>query len=819
MRKHIFFLFLLFIPALLFAQTELQGKLTDTKGVGLPFATVAVVGTSKGTSTNLQGFFSLSLSQGKYVVEFRCIGYKSKKVNIEIGTEPTQKLNVSIAEDVFSLREVVVKADAEDPAYGIIREAQKKRQFYLEQEFESYRCKVYSKLFMKGEENNLNNLSFFGTQVQIREGVFYLSEALSEVSFQQKDKQKEKIISSLTSGDTSTYSKNYGVWLNFYRNRSIRLNTTSFASPIAADAMTYYDYKLEGVSEENGLEINKIKLIPKYSNAPAFDGYIYIIENTWRVHSIDASLSEAAAAPFSMNIRQIYTPITADSKGVWLPLNMTLSFQLRSSKAQGFYQIVTSDYELNPTFAEGSIGLQTLEIMPDSHRKDSLYWKVARPVPLTEEEQKDYLAKRILITRLSEKPVQDSIIKKQNPFNAAKAILIGYSRKNQFKNTEIIYPALLTCVNFNSVEGLVIDLPFTYKKKWASGQTLQLKPSVRYGFINQRPQAKMSLLWKHNPHKLAYLEIEGGRYISQWSGFDQIEPFVNTFTSLGGKSNLMKIYEKSFVALRYERELTNGFYASVRGEYARRTPWENNTNYSWSRKNDTIPYTRNIPQNLLTGSGEMHEASTDINAYFQPNNVLRFDVQLTFVPAQTYELTPEGKQARGSNFPTLTAIYSKGMADADFDLLRLRINDTWRFGRFGMSRFTVESGIFLNNNKVFFPDFQHFAGNQIGLLQSTLPDRNFQLLNYYLYSTNDRYLQAHLQHRFGGWLTDYIPLFKLAQTELILSANYLHTPLLGNYTEVGVGLGRLLRVLRLDWWNSFSDLHGRQSGFTLGAGF
>lgn len=815
MKKYLLLLLLCFINLSIFAQTDLQGKLTDSKGAGLPFATVAVVGTSKGTSTNLEGFFSLKLSAGKYTLEFRCIGYKSKKVSVEIGNAPTQKLNVSVEEDIFTLKEVVVRSD-EDPAYDIIRQAQKKRLFYLEEEFNAYRCKVYSKIFMRGAENTQTNISLFGTQAQIMEGVFYLSEALSEVSFQQKNKRKEKIISSLTSGDTSTYSKNYGVWLNFYENRCFRINAKSFASPIAADAFAFYDYKLEGVSEENGLEINKIKLIPKYPTAPAFEGYIYIIENSWRIHSIDTRLSEVAAAPFSDTLRQIYTPITPDNKGVWLPLNMTLSFDIKSAKMRGFYQIVTSDYELNPTFPEGDIGLQTLEIVPDSHRRDSIYWGSMRPVPLTEEEKEDYLSKRILLQRLNEKPVQDSIVKKQNYFNVARAIFLGHTQKNKFKNTEIQYPALLNIFSFNTVEGFAIDLPFTYKKKWASGQTLQLTPALRYGFVNQRPQAKIGVQWLFNPHKLAFVEAEAGRYVSQWANFQQIDPYISTFYTLGRKENFLKMYEKSYLKLQYQRELFNGFYAAVRGEYARRTSLENNTNYSWTY--DSIPYQRNVPQNLITGTGETHEISRNLNAFFQPNNTLRFDVQLTFVPAQSYEITPEGKEAIGSIYPTFTAIYSKGFADTDFDLFRFRINDTWRFGRFGNSSFTVESGIFLNNNKLFFADFQHFAGNQVGILQTALPNRSFQLLNYYTYSTNDRYLQAHWQHRFGGWLTDYLPLFKRAQTELYLSANYLHTPNLGNYAEVGVGLGRLLRVLRVDWWNGFSEPHGYQSGFRIGAG-
>ncbi len=804
------------VSPFLYAQTEIQGKLTDSKGEALPFAGVIVIGTSQGTSSNLEGIYSLKLAQGNYVVEFRSIGYKTKQVNVQIGNLPTQTLNVTLDEDSFNLGEVIL-GNHEDPAYAIIREAQKKRTYYLEEEFQTYQCKVYSKLFMKGGEDNNTSINFFGTRATIKSGVFYLSEAISEVSFEQKDKRKEKILSSLTSGDTSTYSKNYGVWLNFYQDRCFSINNKSFVSPIASDAFAYYDYKFEGSSFENGLELNKIKILPKYTNSPCFEGYIYIFENSWRIHSIDASPNEKAAQPFTMKMRQIYTPITSDLKGVWLPLNLTISFELKSQQASGFYQVVTSAYQLNPVFENGNIGLQTLEILPDSHRKDSTYWQQTRPVPLTGEEKQDYKAKQILLVRLQEKPVRDSIVKKENPVNWAQVIFVGYTHRNKFKRTTFTTPPLFNIAQFNAVEGLVLEMPFKFTKSYKDGKELQFMPSIRYGFANQRPQAKLKVLWAYAPLRQAIWEAEAGRYVEQWSSFAQIHPSLNTFYALGNRQNYMKIYEKIFVKLRHETELTNGLYASLGAEYAFRKSLENNTNYAWTK--DSTRYERNIPQSLLTGFGEGHESSTQLNHFFQSNTSLRFEAQIRFVPAQRYEIRPEGKRVTGSKYPVFTLFYTKGLIDVDFDLLRLSMHDAWRLGKVGNTRFSVESGFFLRSKKMFFTDFQHFAGNRTAVLQQISPYHNFQLLDYYKYSTNDQYLQANLQHDFNGWLTDYIPFFKRAQTKLLLSANYLHTPMLGNYAEVGIGLGRLLRFLRIDWWNGFSKENGRQSGFTLGASF
>ena len=91
MKKYIFLGFFLLISWDIAAQTELQGKITDTQGEVLPFASVAIAGTSKGTSSNADGFYALRLSAGEYVLECRYIGYKPKQMRVTITTLPTPK--------------------------------------------------------------------------------------------------------------------------------------------------------------------------------------------------------------------------------------------------------------------------------------------------------------------------------------------------------------------------------------------------------------------------------------------------------------------------------------------------------------------------------------------------------------------------------------------------------------------------------------------------------------------------------------------------------------------------------------------------------
>ncbi|MFM2267549.1 MAG: hypothetical protein RL757_990 [Bacteroidota bacterium] len=81
------------------AQT-LKGSVKDGKGEGLPGVSVGVVGTTKGTLTNADGSYTLSLSKGKYQVSYSFVGYASqtKVVNID-GGDVTVDVNLSSTEN------------------------------------------------------------------------------------------------------------------------------------------------------------------------------------------------------------------------------------------------------------------------------------------------------------------------------------------------------------------------------------------------------------------------------------------------------------------------------------------------------------------------------------------------------------------------------------------------------------------------------------------------------------------------------------------------------------------------------------------------
>lgn len=90
-----------------FAQeAEVTGKVTDaTTGESLPGVSVIVDGTSRGTVTDLDGNYSISVSQGATLV-FQSIGMVTQKITV--GSQTT--VNVSLQASTEALNEVVVTA-------------------------------------------------------------------------------------------------------------------------------------------------------------------------------------------------------------------------------------------------------------------------------------------------------------------------------------------------------------------------------------------------------------------------------------------------------------------------------------------------------------------------------------------------------------------------------------------------------------------------------------------------------------------------------------------------------------------------------------
>lgn len=865
-------LFLLFLGVLLsFAGQAalLKGRVTDEQGQPLPFATLYVRNTTTGTASNEQGYYQLALPAGTYEVVFQYVGYKARVEQVTIAADDVAR-DVQLSLEVYQMREVEVKATEKDPAYAIVKAAIARRKYHLNEVLASS-CRVYSKGMTRLLEVPNKVL---GVKINdLKPGIAYLSESVSELRYRHPNRLHERMISSKVSGDARGFSFNRAsrANFNFYENllRAQGLNERGFVSPLASNALLFYRYRLVGATQENGVFLNKIEVTPIRRNDPAFSGYIYILDDSWRLHSLELKLSKTQIEyADQVTVRQTFGPV---GSGVWrlLTQKLTIEFDSFGFKGNGFFTTVYSNYLVQPAYPQAAapvvpaapptsaapaaprqtapapgegarldmrkkewrrqqkmkaealagkkkMGQELMVVEKNANKRDSVYWEEIRPIPLTAEEQQDYVVKDSLQVIRDSRPYQDSADRKANRPGMANLYMTGYQYRNTFRRYSLGLDPLVglrtsgSILQYNTVEGLVVNLGLQYRRWFADdSREFTLTPTLRYGWANERAQAKVESRYYYDPFKLSSLRAGGGRFVSQLNPSEPITPFWNAFYTLVRERNYMKLYEKAYFHLAHETELVNGLRLGLGLEYADRRPMANNTDFVWQDR-DSKGFTSNAPENA-----ELPETS------FPRHQALLASLDLRFRPGQRYITRPDEKWVLGSRYPTLGLQYTRAFSgllgsDAAYDKVAFSLSDRQEFGLLGTSNYQVQVGGFLRKDQVYFMDFQHFAGNQIMYAGAF---RGFQLLDYYRYSTTRRYLEAHFSHEFNGFIFNKIPLFRRLKWQEVATLNYLNTPHSRHYLEVGVGIEHIFKFFRIDFFTGFQSRQKVGSGIRTGFGF
>ncbi|HEX5001656.1 MAG TPA: DUF5686 and carboxypeptidase regulatory-like domain-containing protein [Bacteroidia bacterium] len=792
----------------------ITGKVTGADGETLAFANVYIKGTTTGTTTNAEGNYRLELSAGDYIIVFRYIGYKTKEVPVKAGTEK-QQLDIVLDPEHYELREVAIKATDEDPAYAIIRKAIAKRKYYLNQ-VQRYSCNVYIKgvqRIVKYPKKFLGQEVDFGDILDKKTGIFYLSESVSTYSFQRPDKVKEVMISSKVSGNNRAFSFNQASDLQFSPYDNIMevggISERGIISPIANNALFYYDYRLDGSYLENGIWVNKIAVIPKRKNDPVHRGYIYIQDSTWRVHSTDLYLTKQAQIQFVDTLRINLTYILADREDdIWMPGSMTLRFVFGvfGFEGSGDYVAVYSKYNVKPQFPKKQFkGGEVLKVNEDSNKRDSVYWEQIRPIPLTEIEQTDYIKRDSLREIRESEPYLDSIDHKSNKFVPGN-LLSGYTYTNRFHKTSYTIGSPLEMIQFNTVEGWNGGLRFGFTKNYEEKKSIDAGARVRYGFSNEKVSGSGSVRYSYNRKRFAYVQLEGGQDLIQFNRSAPISPILNTGYTLFSEENYMKLFNNTFVTVESRTELVNGLRLTGSLQYENRKAVTNSTDYTVVDKAGRT-YTSNNPLDPQNDA-----------IWFADNKNLQLNLTARFRPGQRYINRPDFNYILGSKWPTFTIHYEKGIHDileseTDFDKLEAGINDELSFGMIGKLSYWVTAGDFINDKSVYFMDVKHFDGNKTAF--SSFSSTHYDLLDYYSFSTTGLYTTVHLEHRFGGFIFNKIPGLRKLKLNEIAGFRYLYTEDLGEHYEFSFGIEKL-NFIRLDVVTGFGTNMKPITGIVIG---
>ncbi|RME03122.1 MAG: TonB-dependent receptor, partial [Bacteroidetes bacterium] len=103
---------LLFLACYGHAQIKILGNITDTRGVPLPGATIQVLGTAKGTTSDLEGTFELMLPEaGSYDLQASYVGYKTATLRLNVAEgEKVKEVLIKLEEEATVLQTLTLKA-------------------------------------------------------------------------------------------------------------------------------------------------------------------------------------------------------------------------------------------------------------------------------------------------------------------------------------------------------------------------------------------------------------------------------------------------------------------------------------------------------------------------------------------------------------------------------------------------------------------------------------------------------------------------------------------------------------------------------------
>jgi len=793
-------LLLLIVSSSLIARAgKVHGSITDEKGNILPFASVLVKGSSIGTSANNEGKYFLHLQSGSYTIVAQYVGYQRQEKSVVV-TEADIQLDFGLALQNLSLKEVVVTPGAEDPAYEIIRNAIKKRPYYLNQ-LDKFQCEVYTKGIFKLRDYPKK---IFGKEVDFEDGdtskrkILYLSETISKYSVDKPNKSKIEVLSTKVSGESDGFGFSAPQVISFYENNmqmGSGLSSRGFISPIADNALNFYRYKFEGSFFEDGKEINRIKVMPKRKYEPLFSGYINITEGDWRIHSLQLMLTKESQMQFvdTLRIEQLFVPFEKD---VWVIKTQVIypAIKLFGFDAYGNFVNVYSKFDSDPQFERKFFNNTILKFTDSSNKKPPFYWDTIRPLPLLTEEINDYHKKDSLELVRKDPRYLDSLSRKRNKPSVTSILFAGQTFSRAKSRTTFQIDPLIRSIQFNTVEGWVTNLRVSWFKRLdtipGSGRSINVIPTIRYGFSNGHLNAHLAVNYNMGKKYPSSINVSGGKRIYQLNNANPIGPFLNTLSTLLYERNYMKIYEAWFGRIQYTKAIAEGLTIYTGIQYQDRIPLENTTDYTW-RDSESRQYSPNYPQELISENFQRHQA-------------VIANIGLSWRPGTRYVEFPDRKMSLGSKYPTFNLSLTKGIrnflgSDIDYTKWRFGIHDNLNLKLFGNFRYNIVIGGFLQKDSVAVPDFQHFNGNQVVLASPY--SSSFQLLPYYKYSnTSSNFYQLNVEHHFNGMLTNKIPLFRKLNWHLVGGLNSFYVNRFSNYIEPFVGLENILRIIRIDMY-------------------
>lgn len=286
---------------------EVSGFVKDAESrEPVPFANILIKGTQQGTTTDSNGWFTLSV-RGEDTLSVSSVGYLRQ--DVVIGKNDNTRLTVLLKEDVKLISEVTVKPEI-PRARVLFNEILKYKKKNREQvrSVNDYKAVATTTVYIAVDTTShivrsfgsLDEVTVEMENQRLRFSPVYLSEQAEEVtpdSARVAYQKKSSIFPRLNQVFESVILKNVIADLDFYKDQVVILDR-GFISPLSNSALSYYHLYLNDSVMTDGIKHFQFSFAPKNRYNQLFSGQFTIEDGSFALVSIDAYIPREANLNF-----------------------------------------------------------------------------------------------------------------------------------------------------------------------------------------------------------------------------------------------------------------------------------------------------------------------------------------------------------------------------------------------------------------------------------------------------------------------------------------------------------------------------------------
>ena len=288
-----------------------------------------------GTTTDIDGSFSINTKKDINTLTFSFVGYEKKTINIDDDSD----IHVKLKPLTINLSEIVIDG-SNDPANRIIDSVFKYRDSNNPKSLDSYYYKMYDNMVFTMDTSLL---TFDEIRETLRHNDILAIETVSEQYYKKPNRDKKIILANKFSGSKNpifVYVLENIQSVGFYDDL-ISIDAKRYVNPISKGSKNKYIFVLESsFKDENNDSIFTISFRPyRNTNFNSLRGTITVNSDNWAIQNIKARPAKKDGM-LNIEIQQLYEKV--DGK-YWFPKQINTIIATFDKENSRIDTVMTSD--------------------------------------------------------------------------------------------------------------------------------------------------------------------------------------------------------------------------------------------------------------------------------------------------------------------------------------------------------------------------------------------------------------------------------------------------------------------------------------------